>query len=34
MDYVGADMQALWITQEDAQDTTFWKSRFRAADPT
>ena len=28
------DMQALWITPEDAQDRTFWKSRIRAADPT
>ena len=32
MDCVRRDMQALRITPEDAQDRTFWKSRFRAAD--
>ena len=34
MDCVRLDMQELWITPEDAQDRTFWKSRIRAADPT
>ena len=34
MDYVWRDMQELRITQEDAQDRTFWKSRIQAADPT
>ena len=31
MDCVRRDMQELRITQEDAQDRTFWKSRIRAA---
>ena len=34
MDGVRRDMQALWITPEDALDRTFWKSRIQAADPT
>jgi len=34
MDGVRRDMQALRVTPEDAQDSTFWKSRIRAADPT
>ena len=34
MDCVQRDMQELWITPEDAQDRTFWKSRIRAADAT
>ena len=34
VDCVRRDMQTLRITPEDAQDTTFWKSRIRAADPT
>ena len=34
VDCVRRDMQALWITSDDAQDRTFWKSRIRAADPT
>ena len=33
MDCVKRDMHALRITQEDAHDRTFWKSRIRAADP-
>ena len=32
-DCVRGDMQELWITSEDAQGKTFWKSRIRAADP-
>ena len=34
MDCVRRDMQTLWITPEDVQDRTFWKSRILAADPT
>ena len=33
MGCVWRDMQALWITPEDVQDRTFWKSRIRAGDP-
>ena len=33
MDCVGRDMQGLGITQEDAQDRTFWKSRIRPWTP-
>ena len=34
MDGVRRDMQSLRITPEDAQGSTIWKSRIRAADPT
>ena len=34
MDEVRRDIQALRINPEDARDSTFWKSRIRAADRT